>query len=92
MACKIKTLPLGKVWVTPHPSHDYGTYSFLSKQEFCNGFTFQCVDKNTPCFVKTCSVCVYVQRENFASLDELKEGSVFCVRERERERESKQLL
>ena len=26
--------------------------------------------------------CVYVQRENFASLDELKEGSVF-VRERE---------
>ena len=28
-------------------------------------------------------VCVYVQRENFASLDELKEGSVFCARERE---------
>ena len=27
-------------------------------------------------------VCVYVQRENFASLDELKEGSVFCARER----------
>lgn len=57
MARKIKTLPLGKVWVTPHPSHDYGTYSFLSKQEFCNWFTFRHVDKNMPCFVKTCSVC-----------------------------------
>lgn len=85
MACKIKTLPLGKVWVTPHPSHDYGTYSFLSKQEFCNGFTFWCVDKNTPCFMKTCSVCMCREKTLLLWMSWRKEVCL-C------ERESKQLL